>query len=84
MGSVVATPACLRHLENNQVLPLLLLGRHLQGDWGDLDHADQKANVDALTNGGRLLSAYVVAGERIYVITEADRAGTTLMLVNEY
>ena len=84
IGQVVATPSALRHLETHQVLPLLLLGRHLNGDWGDLGAADKQANDAALISGGRLLSAYAVGDGRIWVITEADHSATTLLLPEEY
>ena len=61
------------------------LGRHVSGDWGDLSEDDRLANVDALANDARILSAYVTAaGERFWIITEADREYTTLLLPEEY
>ena len=62
-----------------------LLARHVAGDWGDLDAADRRANEDALAADARLLSAYVLpSGVRLWVITEADRSATTLLLPEEY
>ena len=62
-----------------------LLSRHLTGDWGDLDADDRAANREALATGARLLSAYESAGlPRVWIITEADRASTFILLPEDY
>jgi hypothetical protein len=62
-----------------------LLIRHLGADWGDLDDSDQAANTEALATGGRLLSSYHLAtGADIWIITDADRASTTVLIASEY
>ena len=63
-----------------------LLGCHAAGDWGELDAQDHHANETALRIGERLLSAYTVPspGRRVWVITEADRSATTILLPSEY
>ena len=66
------------------VNPLLLIGRHVSGDYGDLDDDDRQANVDALKHGLRVFSVYQIGGERFYCITEADRSSTCLLLPSEY
>jgi len=59
--------------------------RHSEGDWGDVSADDWKANDDALTSGERLFSAYEIgAGKRLWIITEADRSSTTVLLPEEY
>lgn len=58
--------------------------RHAQGDWGDLEPEDKKANDFALENGERLFSAYIFNGEKIWIITEADRSATTVLYPDEY
>ena len=59
--------------------------RHVTGDWGELDQDDAKANDLAVREGSRILSAYRTArGIRIWIITEADRSATTLLLPQEY
>lgn len=60
------------------------LARHQDGDWGELDAHDRAANETALKTGARILSAYTVEGERIWIITEASRAETTILLPEEY
>ena len=84
LGSVVATPAAIAHLERNQRSPIELVTRHLRGDWGDLEESDKVLNDQAINTQERILSAYFVDGLKLYVITEWDRSYTTLMLASEY
>ena len=60
--------------------------RHMTKDWGELGEEDKEANNDALQHGGRLLSAYEPArtGDKIWIITEADRSATTVLFPDEY
>ncbi|MGH2536278.1 MAG: type I restriction endonuclease subunit M [Candidatus Promineifilaceae bacterium] len=65
------------------------LARHVAGDWGDLDAFDVRQNVQAVQDGLRILSAYSVPAAygraaRIWIITEADRSATTVLLPQEY
>jgi hypothetical protein len=61
------------------------LNAHASGKWGELDHEDTAANERALENGGRLVSVHQSeVGSRFYVITEADRSHTTILLPSEY
>lgn len=84
LGHTFATPAALRALECAGALPFALLVRHQCGDWGELDAEDRAANDRAVIDGTRILSAYVIGNEKIYVITEADRSSTTVLLASEY
>jgi hypothetical protein len=90
LGQIVATPGALDALRAHSVMPATLLGRHLRGDWGEIDAEDRGLNERALRTGERLLSAYHIGEEtRIWVITEAaddagERAATTLLLPEEY
>ena len=84
-GQLVATPTALSALVGLKVSPWSLLDCHMRGDWGDLDAHDRQENEQALTDGTRLLSAYTLPdGNRIWIITEADRSVTTLLLPGEY
>lgn len=84
-GVVVSTPGALRALETLGVSPLSLLSRHFLGDWGDLGSDDKAMNDEAVKNGDdRILSRYNVGDASFYIITEADRAATTLLLCSEY
>lgn len=58
--------------------------RHSQGDWGDLDYEDKRANDKALLYGSRLFSAYRNGDDTIWIITEADRSSTCVLLPVEY
>jgi hypothetical protein len=85
MGVIVATPGALAALRNAGQGPADFLLRHAAGDWGDLDDHDRAANRAAVREGGRLLSAYTtVRGEKLWVVTEADRGSTCLLLPGEY
>lgn len=62
-----------------------LLARHLDGDWGDIDNEDKELNNAALVNGDRLVSSYNIRDDcKIWIITEADRSATTVLLPEEY
>ena len=85
LGRVVATPGALATLTENGEDPHLYLGRHVTGDWGELSQADKAANTLALVTGERILSSYRTSRNvKLYVITEADRSLTTLLLPSEY
>jgi len=65
--------------------PAEYLARHHSGDWGDLDAHDKRENERALRTGARLLSAYAVSPlNTLWVITEADRSSTCLLLPEDY
>ena len=85
LGRIVATPGCLRAFEEAGVSPDGYLFRHHVGDWGDLDNEDKAENELSVEQGFRILSAYTLpSGEKIWIITEADRSATTLLLPSEY
>ena len=78
LGRIVATRGVLAHLEHHGVVADPFLRRHVTGDWGDVPAEDAKSNQLAVQHGARILSSYEVAGERVWLITEADRSVTTL------
>ncbi len=85
LGQVVATPGALATLEATKQNPLELLARHVTGDWGDLCQEDKQENELSVERGYRILSAYVFGnGGKVWVITEADRSVTTILLPDEY
>ena len=85
LGQVVSTPGALEALDKSGQQPWQLLVRHVQGDWGDLDAQDRRLNDEAVKDGSRILSAYTLTtGVRLWVITEADRSSTCLLLPEEY
>jgi hypothetical protein len=60
------------------------IAKHASGDWGEVDAEDKKSNDAAVTEGNRLLSAYVIDGTKIWIITEWDRSVTTILFPDEY
>jgi hypothetical protein len=85
LGQIVATPGALAALEEANQSPSEFLARHVHGDWGMVDEHDQQANDDALRDGSRILSAYVLTtGVKIWIITEADRSSSCCLLPEEY
>ena len=85
LGRIVATPGALRALEQTGETPSLFLKRHVTGDWGEVDEEDCRENEFSVVQGCRLLSAYTLSnGTKLWIITEADRSATTLLLPSEY
>lgn len=91
LGSLAATPNALALLEQLGVAPLTLIFRHVGGDYGELDADDLAANEEAIAHGFRVFSSYEVKDphdatqvHRFWVITEADRSVTTVLMPSEY
>jgi hypothetical protein len=85
LGQLVATPGALTALEKSGQNAMEFLSRHVSGDWGELPKEDQDENRLSLAKGFRLLSSYrTTAGDKLWVITEADRSVTTILLPEEY
>lgn len=84
LGQIVATPAVIAHFNEHRQSILPLLRRHVSGDWGELCAEDKAENALSVQQGFRILSRYTVAGELVYIITEADRSATTALFPSEY
>ena len=85
LGQIVATPGCLDALQESGQTPGFFLSKHVRGDWGEVGDEDKRLNDQSLIDGSRLLSAYrTLKNTRIWVITEADRSSTCLLLPTEY
>ena len=82
LGQVAITANASLRLSTEEVMTAL--SRHASGDWGDLCPEDTLANDHALNDGGRLFSAYGQGEERFWIITEADRSITTVLLPDDY
>ncbi len=83
LGQIIATPHALSCLMQDDILRAIQ--RHQAGDWGDVDEHDRVANDRALNEGTRLLSVYhSAAGVKFWLITEADRSATTVLLPEDY
>jgi hypothetical protein len=84
-GRIVATPGALAAMQEAGDDPASFLTRHLSGDWGELDPEDVRENEFSLVHGFRLLSAYrLSSGVNIWIITEADRSSTCVLLPSDY
>ena len=82
LGRLVITATAAARLTGDEVADAIV--RHARGDWGDLGPADAADNDLALREGLRLLSAYGRGERRFWIITEADRSVTTVLLPNDY
>ncbi len=82
-GRTLITPAAVKALKPEDVAAAML--RHLAGDWGDVCEEDRRENDFSLEKGFRLLSVYHgVHGTKLWIITEADRSATTVLLPEDY
>jgi hypothetical protein len=84
LGRVLATPGALKLFSEMEEDPFGYIARHAAGDWGELCPFDQRQNQIALRDGLRVLSSYPVGRECVWIITEADRSVTTILLPEEY
>jgi len=83
LGRIVSTPNALSQLTKDDIL--IGIRRHQAGDWGDVSAQDREANDRALVHRTRLLSAYHAAnGTKFWLITDADRSATTVLLPEDY
>lgn len=83
LGSLYITPGALKALSHEEIMGAL--GRHCKGDWGEVGAEDQAENDLSVREGFRILSAYRSrSGHKFWVITEADRSATTVLLPDEY
>jgi hypothetical protein len=85
LGKLLATPGALEALEESNQSPSEFLSMHMNGVWGDVCPEDAAENELSIKGGFRILSSYKTEkGVRIWVITEADRSATTILLPTEY
>jgi hypothetical protein len=86
LGKIVATPGALEALEAAEQNLWELLNRHSQGDFGDVCNEDAALNHEAVNDGGRILSAYILprTKEKVWIITEADRSSSCCLRPDEY
>lgn len=94
LGELCYTPAALEVIQRYQVSPFHLICRHVSGDWGDVCPEDAQTNEEALQQGSRIFSVYVLppplsegktlSTAKVWIITEADRSVTTILLPEEY
>ena len=83
LGKLYSTPGALTDLSEQDIARGI--ARHWTGDWGDVCAEDKQLNDEAVTNGFRMLSAYEGQNNtKFWIITEADRSATTVLLPDEY
>jgi hypothetical protein len=84
LGQIVATPGAIELMKMSNIDGFALLQRHVTGDWGDLDDVDKQENELSVQKRFRIVSAYGRGEKRLWIITEADRSVTTILLPSEY
>ena len=85
LGRLVVTPGALEVLAHARQSPSEFLSRHQGGDWGECCEEDARENELSVKQGFRILSVYLTRKvEKLWIITEADRSKTTLLLPSEY
>jgi len=88
LGMLVATPNFVSNAErlglNYNEVVARALRRHTIGDWGDCCEEDSQTNDQALKEGSRLLSVYMMEDTKFWVITEWDRSVTTVLMPEDY
>jgi hypothetical protein len=82
LGNVVMTDRFAKRFAMPEVLELL--ARHQSGDWGDVTPQDAKQNELSLVNDWCILSKYTLGKTKVWIITEADRSATTVLLPEDY
>jgi hypothetical protein len=85
LGEIIATPAALEFCDSYTVDLRGLLDRHQSGDCGEMNADDVLANMDVILRGrARVFSSYAIGSQKIWIITEADRSSTTILLPSDY
>lgn len=86
LGQVVATRGAIQAMQENNIDAWNLLCRHANGDWGCVPEEDRLENQRSVEFGCRVMSSYLMndRGDKLWVITEADRSSTCLLLPDEY
>jgi len=85
LGRCVATPGANAAMADSNESPILFLGRHAGGDWGECCEKDKAVNDSAVNGEARIMSVYLTSkGVKLWVITEWDRSATTVLLPDEY
>lgn len=85
LGRLLATPGALEALSESGETAEPFLRKHQRGDWGELCEEDRRENELSVVKDFRILSAYHTRlGVKFWIITEADRSVTTLLLPSEY
>ena len=84
LGQVVATPAAIEFANRHPVDLAVLLAKHQSGDCGDMSDDNILANLSAIVSGGMIFYSYQIGTQKIWIITEADRQLTTILLPSDF
>ena len=84
LGHIVCPPGVMELMERYAPEIINCLTRHRSGDWGDVCEEDRKENDQSADLGYRVLSAYTIDQTKIWIITEANRSSTCVLLPDEY
>ena len=88
LGNIVATPKALATLARHGRTPAEFIARHVAGDWSELCPEDAAENVLSVERGFRVFSSYAYdaaqPGAKVWIITEADRSSTCVLLPEDY
>lgn len=85
LGQIVMTIGAKEALTESNQLPNEFITKHQTGDFGTIGKEDWQENLLSIKEGFRILSAYkTIKDERLWIITEADRSSTTILLPSEY
>ena len=83
-GNLYVTAGVNALVNDDRVDLMQIVARHMNCDWGDVCEEDKQSNNEALLHDDRLLSSYQLNNETVWIITEADRSATTILLPSEY
>lgn len=85
LGRLFLTPGAIEALEESGQTPQEFTVRHTRLEQGELCDDDHRENLFSVDKALRIFSAFkTVKGIKLWVITEADRSATTLLLPSEY
>ena len=84
LGAGVATPGAMEVMRKHGLSAVALSAMHASGIWGEVPPEDAAANEEALKTGERIMSVYKFGDDTLWIITEADRSVTTILLPSEY
>ncbi|WP_235905678.1 hypothetical protein [Tautonia marina] len=82
LGRLLITTSALEQLTPEEVNAAL--ARHASCDWGEVSTSDARQNDSAMKHGDRVLSAYPGKAGTFWIITEADRSATTILMPDDY
>ena len=85
LGQILLTPGAIETLSESGQMPHEFLSRHARLEQGELSGEDHRENLYSVDKRLRIFSAFKTAqGVKLWVITEADRSATTILLPSEY